>query len=88
MCARRLRLLVEPHELPKSVRCCVRPTRLVLDLGGARSVKGPMRVDIEKALEVGESEENVRVSGEAFRRVPFGIADMMSLVVCAWNGEA
>ena len=47
-----------------------------------------MRVDVEKALVAGESEENVRVSGEAYRRVPFGIADIMSLVVCASNAEA
>ncbi len=83
MCARRLRLLVEPHELSKSVRCCVRPTRLVVDLGGARRVKGPKRVDVENDLEAGEREVNVRVSGEAYRRVPFGMADIISLVVWA-----
>jgi hypothetical protein len=59
----------------------VKPTRLVVDFGGARRVKGPKRLDVENDLEAGESEVNVRVSGDAYRRVPFGMADIISLVV-------
>ena len=81
MCAKRFRLLVEPHEEPKRVRCCVKPTRLVLDLvSGAWRAKGPRRVVVEKDLDAGDKEVKVRVSGEAYRSVPLGMADIMSLV--------
>jgi hypothetical protein len=44
-------------------------------------VKGPKRVDVENDLEAGERDVKVRVSGDAYRRVPFGMADIISLVV-------
>ena len=63
------------------VRCCIRPTELVR--GGARSVKGPKRVVVEKLRAAGEKDEKVRVSGEAYLNVPLGIVDSIDAVVGA-----
>ena len=46
-------------------------------------MNGPSRVDVEKDREAGDREEKVRVTGEAYRKVPFGIDDRISLVVVA-----
>lgn len=73
MCANKFRLVCcEPHDAPKRVRDCVSPTELAFD--GALRVKGPKCVVVEKDRAAGEKEENVRVSGEAYRNVPRGIA--------------
>lgn len=60
-----------PHDVPKSVRCCEKPTNAVF--GDARSVRAPKRVVLEKEREAGENEEKGR-SGEAYRRLPCGMA--------------
>ena len=67
ICASRFLLLVAPHEDPKSVRCCVNPTRPVL--GGARKGKGPRRVLVEKEREAGEREAGEREAGEREEKV-------------------
>lgn len=57
----------------------MRPTELVLD--GALRVNGPNRAAVEKDRAAGESDEKVRVSGEAYRNVPLGIAASIDDVV-------
>lgn len=94
ICANKFLLVCcEPHDAPKRVRDCVRPTELVLD--GALRVKGPKWVVVEKDRAAGEKEENVRVSGEAYRNDPRGIAASIVDVVggacrleeCAYLGR-
>lgn len=68
-----LPLFEEPHEEPKSVRCWLKPTKLVLR--GARRVRGPSLVVVEKDRAAGENEEKVLVSGDAYGRGPRGTAE-------------
>ena len=61
----------------------------MLGFAGARRVNGPSRVAVEKDREVGEREEKGRVSGEAYRRRPLGMADSIDevlIVVCSDEG--
>lgn len=74
------RLLVEPHDEPNKVRCCVKPTTLFN--GGARNAKGPSRVVVENDRAAGEKAEKDRVSGETWRReYCLGIAASIDAVV-------
>lgn len=52
-----------------------------LCLGGARRVKGPIRVAVEYDREAGASVESAGDMGEAYRRVPLGMEESMLEVV-------